>query len=43
MLDYTRFPDYDFTWFVLKGETLIDEWLETVRRYGAEGMTRYAL
>ena len=43
MLEYTRYPDDDFTWFVLTGETPIAAWLETVRRYGSEGMTRYEL
>ena len=43
MLDYTRYPDDDFTWFVVKGDTTIDEWLQTVQQYGREGMTRYEL
>jgi hypothetical protein len=39
MLSYTRYPDLDFTYFVSEGETTIEEWLETVRRYGRDGMT----
>lgn len=40
MLEYTRYPDDDFTWLVSKGDTTIDEWLKTVQQYGREGMTR---
>lgn len=43
MLEYTRYPDDDFTWFVLKGDKTIEEWLQTVRRFVSEGMTRYEL
>jgi len=32
MLEYTRYPDYDFTWFVLTGDTTIEAWLQTVQR-----------
>jgi hypothetical protein len=39
MLTYTRYPDLDFTYFVSEGETNIEEWLETVLRYGRDGMT----
>jgi hypothetical protein len=39
MLTYTRFPEFDFTRFVSKGETTIEMWLQTIASYGAEGMT----
>ena len=39
MLTYTRHPDLDFTHFVSTGDTTIENWLETVQRYGGEGMT----
>jgi hypothetical protein len=39
MLSYTTYPDLDFTYFVSEGETTIENWLQTVRSYGAEGMT----
>ena len=39
MLSYTRYPDLDFTYFVSEGETTIENWLETVHRYGRDGMT----
>jgi hypothetical protein len=43
VLRYTRYPEFDFTWFVSEGHTPIGDWLETVRRYGMEGMTRFEL
>lgn len=43
MLEYTRYPEADFTWFVLTGDTTINAWLRTVQRYGSIGMTRYEL
>jgi len=43
MLTYTKYPEHDFTLFVSKGDTTIDEWLDTVKQYGAEGMTRYEI
>lgn len=39
MLSYTRFPTLDFTCFVSKDETTIENWLETVHNYGQDGMT----
>jgi hypothetical protein len=39
VLYYTKHPDLDFTCFVSKGETTIENWLQTVSNYGAEGMT----
>ena len=39
MLYYTKHPDLDFTCFVSQGETTIENWLQTVSDYGAEGMT----
>lgn len=39
MLCYTKYPDLDFTRFVSKGETTIENWLLTVHNYGAEGLT----
>jgi len=39
MLSFTRYPEIDFTWFVSKGETSIENWLQTVGYYGKEGMT----
>ena len=39
MLSYTRHPDLDFTYVVSEGGTTIESWLETVRKYGADGMT----
>lgn len=39
MLTYTRYPEIDFTCFVSKGETTIEDWLQTITNYGAEGMT----
>jgi len=39
MLSYKRYPDFNFTHFVSEGETTIENWLETVRRYGRDGMT----
>ena len=43
MLSYTRYPDIDFTYFVSEGETTIENWLQTVRDYGTEGMTTRAI
>ena len=39
MLSYTRHPEVDFTHFVSKGYTTIQDWLKTVREYGKAGMT----
>lgn len=39
MLSYTRYPDLDFTYFVSKGETTIQNWIEMVQHYGNEGST----
>jgi len=39
MLSFTKYPEIDFTWFVSKGETTIEGWLQTVGNYGKEGMT----
>lgn len=39
MLSYTRHPNLDFTCFVSDGETTIENWLKTIREYGAERMT----
>jgi hypothetical protein len=43
MLVYTRYPDYDFTWFVLKSDVPIAKWLATIQQYSREGMTRFEL
>ena len=43
MLSYTRHPEVDFTHFVSKGYTTIQDWLNTVIEYGKEGMTRREL
>jgi hypothetical protein len=40
---YTRYPDDDFTWFVLTGDTTIEAWFQTVQQCGRQGMTRYEL
>jgi len=39
MLTYTKYPEFDFTLFVSKGATTIEDWLQTVNDYGIEGMT----
>jgi hypothetical protein len=39
MISYIRYPDFDFTCFVSKGETTIENWLKTVHRYARDGMT----
>jgi hypothetical protein len=39
MLSYTRHPNLDFTCFISEGETTIENWLQTIRNYGEEGMT----
>ena len=39
MLSYTIYPEIDFTHFVSKGYTTIQDWLKTVREYGKAGMT----
>lgn len=43
MLSFWRYPELDFSWFVSRGETSIAAWLQTVRQYGTEGMTRLEL
>ena len=43
MITYTRHPEHDLTLFVSKGDTTIDEWLDTLKQYGAEGITKYEL
>ena len=44
MMTYTRYPEQDFTLFVSKGNTTIDEWLDTVGRYSnIEGISRLEL
>jgi hypothetical protein len=43
MIFYTRYPEQNFTLFISKGDTTIDEWLATVSRYGSDGMTRLEL
>lgn len=43
MLTYTRYPEFDFTCFVSKGETTIEDWLQAITNYGAEGMTTLEL
>ena len=39
LLSYIIYLDFDFTHFVSEHETSIENWLETVQRYGTEGMT----
>jgi hypothetical protein len=36
---YTKHPLIDFTYFVSRGETTIENWLQTVINYAAEGTT----
>lgn len=43
MLKYTRFPDCDFTLFVVEPETPITEWLSTLISYQESGETKYEL
>lgn len=43
MLAYTCYPDDDFTWLVLTGDTTIEAWFQTVQQCGRQGMTRYEL
>lgn len=43
MLSYTRHPDLDFTYFISIGKTTIENWLETVGKYGQDGMTTLEL
>lgn len=43
MITYTRFPKSDFTLFVSKGDTTIEQWLDMVRLYRSEGLTRLEL
>ena len=40
MMTYTRHSEHDFTLFVSKGDTTIDEWLETISRYSSDGISR---
>ena len=43
MISYTRHAEHDFTLFVSKGDTTIDEWLDAVARYSADGISRLEL
>ena len=43
MLTFTRFPNDDFTVFISRGNTRVDEWLDTLMQYGAKGITKYEL
>ncbi|MBW1815472.1 MAG: hypothetical protein JRJ39_18135 [Deltaproteobacteria bacterium] len=43
MLAFTRYPELDFTWFVLKSDTSADEWLATLGEYANQGLTKYEL
>jgi hypothetical protein len=43
MMTYTRHSEHDFTLIVSKGDTTIDEWLNTLAQYSAEGISRLEL
>lgn len=43
MITYTRHPEHDFTLFVSKGKTTIEEWVDTVGRYSTGGISRLEL
>ena len=43
MMKHTRYPEQDFTLFVSKGNTSIDEWLAVEKSYRSEGLTRLEL
>ena len=43
MITCTRYPKSDFTLFVSKGGTTIEQWLDMVRLYRSEGLTRLEL
>jgi hypothetical protein len=43
MMTYNRHPKHDFTLFISEGNTTIDEWLDTVGRYSARGISRLEL
>jgi hypothetical protein len=43
MMTYTRHSGHDFTLFVSIGDTSIDEWLDTIARYSAGGISRLEL
>jgi len=43
MMTYTRHSENDFTLFVSKGDTTIDEWLDTVAQYNTKGISRLEL
>jgi len=43
MMTYTRHPEHDFTLFASNGDTTIGEWLDTLRQYGAKGITKFEL
>ena len=43
MLVFTRYPELEFTWFVLNSDTPIDEWLATMEEYANQGLTKYEL
>jgi len=43
MLVFTRYPELEFTWFVLNSDTPIDEWLTTMEKYANQGLTKYEL
>lgn len=43
-MTYTRYPEQDFTLFISKGDTTIDDWIDTIGRYSAtEGISRLEL
>jgi hypothetical protein len=43
MMTYTRHAEHDFTLFVSKGDTTIDEWLDTIVQYSLKGISRLEL
>ena len=43
MMTFTRYPEQDFTLFVSKGNTSIEEWLAVEKSSRSEGLTRLEL
>ncbi|MCP4643218.1 MAG: hypothetical protein GY851_22415 [bacterium] len=43
MFVYTKYPEQELAVLVVKGDTTIDEWLDALTRYDAEGPMKYEL
>jgi len=40
MLRFSRYPEIELTWFVMEGDTAIEEWIEVHRSYDRFGQSR---